>query len=145
MCRDVENAPQLRIGLINEILSEAICIRVVRGSLRFFRWTTVLLPCRDATLRWSTIYVICSSMRYCLRRYLSGRFEVLPVDHSSAPMSRCYTSVEQPIDSGRPGDITTKNSTVNLSYTSYWLYSRPSSLSPKTEVNLRDQSESSLQ
>jgi hypothetical protein len=55
MSDEVKNAPHLRVGLINEILSAVIFIRM------------------DQLL------------------------EILPLDHSSAPVSRCYTSVEHPI------------------------------------------------
>jgi hypothetical protein len=58
MSNEVKNAPQLRIGLFNEILSEAILIRVDQALCTFYRCTTVLLLCRDATLRWDTVYMI---------------------------------------------------------------------------------------
>jgi hypothetical protein len=45
MYDEVKNAPQLQIGLINEILSEAIFIRMDHPLWKFFRWTIVLLLC----------------------------------------------------------------------------------------------------
>jgi hypothetical protein len=51
MSDEVKNAPQLQIGLINEILSKEIFIMVDHALWRFFRETTALLLCRDATLR----------------------------------------------------------------------------------------------
>jgi hypothetical protein len=51
MSDEVKNAPQLRIGLINEIMSEATFIRMDQPLWKFFRWTTVLLLCRDAPLQ----------------------------------------------------------------------------------------------
>jgi hypothetical protein len=53
MSDEAKNVPQLRIGLINEILSEAICIRIDQPFWKFFRWTTVLLLCADATHQWN--------------------------------------------------------------------------------------------
>jgi hypothetical protein len=53
---EVKNAPQLRIGLINEILPEGILFRVDHGLWKFFGWGTVLLLCRDVTLRWNALY-----------------------------------------------------------------------------------------
>jgi hypothetical protein len=47
MLAEVKNGSQLRVGLIREILSEAIFIRIDQPLWEFFHWTTVLLPCRD--------------------------------------------------------------------------------------------------
>jgi hypothetical protein len=47
----VKNVPQLRIGLINEILFEAIFIRMDQPLWKFFRRTIVLLLSRDATFQ----------------------------------------------------------------------------------------------
>jgi hypothetical protein len=55
MSDEVTNAPQLRIGLINEILSEVIFIRMDLALWGFFRRTTVLLLCRDAALQLDTL------------------------------------------------------------------------------------------
>jgi hypothetical protein len=57
MSDEVKNAPQLRIGLINKIVSEAIFIRMDQSLKKFYLWTTVLLLCRDVTLQWNTLYV----------------------------------------------------------------------------------------
>jgi hypothetical protein len=57
MSDEVKNRPQLRVGLINEILSQMIFIRMDQGLWKFFSRTTVLLLCRYATLQWDTIYI----------------------------------------------------------------------------------------
>jgi hypothetical protein len=59
---EVENVPQLRNGLINKILYEVIFIMVVRAPWKFFHLTTVLLLCRDVTLRWNTLYFLFDSV-----------------------------------------------------------------------------------
>jgi hypothetical protein len=51
----VMNGPQLRVGLINELLSEGIFIRVDHAPWKFLRWTAVLLLCQDATFQWNTL------------------------------------------------------------------------------------------
>jgi hypothetical protein len=48
MSDEVKNGPQLWIGLINEILSEGIFIRVIRAPWKFFHLAAILLLCRDA-------------------------------------------------------------------------------------------------
>jgi hypothetical protein len=57
MSDEVNNRPQLWIGLINEILSDVIFIRVIRAPWRFFHHTAILLLCRDAEFQWDTLYV----------------------------------------------------------------------------------------
>jgi hypothetical protein len=56
MSDEVKNVPQLRIGLLDEIMSDAIFIRMDQPLWKFFRWTTVLLLCREATLQCNTLY-----------------------------------------------------------------------------------------
>jgi hypothetical protein len=46
MSDEVKNAPQLRVGLINEILSEVIFIRMDQPLWKFFRWTSHKQWCR---------------------------------------------------------------------------------------------------
>jgi hypothetical protein len=60
MSDEVKNRPQLLVGLINEILPEVIFIRMDQPLWEFFRRTTVLLLCRDATLQWDTLYIVVS-------------------------------------------------------------------------------------
>jgi hypothetical protein len=57
MFDQVKNAPQLRVGLISEILSEGIFISVDHSRWEFFCWTTVLLLCWDVTLRRNTRWI----------------------------------------------------------------------------------------
>jgi hypothetical protein len=57
MSDEVKSALLLRAGLINERLSEPIFMRMDQHLWKFFRWTTVLLLCRDAPLRWDTRYI----------------------------------------------------------------------------------------
>jgi hypothetical protein len=52
---EIKNASQLPVGLINELLSEAISIRVRHAPWKFFGWTTVRLRYRDPALRWKTL------------------------------------------------------------------------------------------
>jgi hypothetical protein len=56
MSDDVKNAPQFRIGFMNEIVCEAIFSRMDQPFWKFFRWTTVLLLGRDATLQRNSPY-----------------------------------------------------------------------------------------
>jgi hypothetical protein len=48
---EVKNAPLLRIGFINEIMSEAIFIMMDQSLRKFFRWTIILFLRREAALR----------------------------------------------------------------------------------------------
>jgi hypothetical protein len=57
MSDEVKYRPQLRVGLINEIVSEVIFIRMDQSLCEFFRRTTILFLCRDATLQWDTLYM----------------------------------------------------------------------------------------
>jgi hypothetical protein len=57
MSDELKNAPQLWVGFINELLSEGMTVRVDHAPWKFFRWTTALLLCRDATLRRNGLYV----------------------------------------------------------------------------------------
>jgi hypothetical protein len=66
MSDELKKVPRLWVGLINEILSEGIFIRVDHAPWKFCRWTTVLLLCRDATLRWNTLYLAMYSARRCV-------------------------------------------------------------------------------
>jgi hypothetical protein len=54
MSENVKIAPQLRIGLLNEILFEGMFIRMDPAPWKFFGWSTILLLCRGATFRWDT-------------------------------------------------------------------------------------------
>jgi hypothetical protein len=54
MSDEVKHAPQLRVRLINKLLSEGQFIRMDHTPWKFFRWTTVLLLSRDAAFQWST-------------------------------------------------------------------------------------------
>jgi hypothetical protein len=47
MSDEVKNGPELRVGLINEILSEGIFIRVVRALWRFFHLAAIVLLCMN--------------------------------------------------------------------------------------------------
>jgi hypothetical protein len=57
----VKSGPQLRIGLINEILSEDIFLTVTSAPWRFFRLAAILLLCRDAKFRWDTLWDDCNT------------------------------------------------------------------------------------
>jgi hypothetical protein len=56
MADEVKNKPQLRIGFINERLSEGMFIRLIRALWRFFHFAAILLLCRDAKCPWDTQY-----------------------------------------------------------------------------------------
>jgi hypothetical protein len=53
MSDEVTNAPQLRIGLINEILPKGIFLTVDHAHWKFFHWTTLLLLYQDVPLPWN--------------------------------------------------------------------------------------------
>jgi hypothetical protein len=55
MSDEVKNCPQLPAGFINEILSEAIYIRMIRTPWQFFNLATILLPCRYGECQWNTL------------------------------------------------------------------------------------------
>jgi hypothetical protein len=50
MSDEVKNGPQLRIGHINEIISEGRFIRVIRPLGMFFHFVVILLLNRDAQI-----------------------------------------------------------------------------------------------
>jgi hypothetical protein len=58
MSDEAKNGPQLGIGLINEILSERIFIRVIHAPWRFFHLAAILVLCRNAKFRSDTLYNI---------------------------------------------------------------------------------------
>jgi hypothetical protein len=65
MSDKVKNAPELRIGLINEILPEAIFIRMDKPLRKCIDWTTVRLPCQDVALQWNTRYLnLCLNLAF---------------------------------------------------------------------------------
>jgi hypothetical protein len=55
MSDEVKNGHQLRVGLIDEILSVRIFIRVIRVPWRFFHLAIIRLLCRDAEFPWNTL------------------------------------------------------------------------------------------